>query len=145
MALIDEVKAEVIQRNKSAVRPMAEAPAGELKKTRRRRKLEEMTNEEREAWLQKKRDEEEARYLKDMAKESKEPTPDVPKVKRARRMKATPEPASKPAPQPVQRRSKVDPQRPRVLQPMEPLYLLKIPGLPKGDCIAICYVRGEEQ
>jgi len=161
MALIDEAKAEVIQRYTGAVQPMAEAPVGELKKTSktRRRNPEDMTKEEREAWLQKKREEEEARYLKDRAenKGAKVAQPEA-KVKRVRKAKAesasnpapkpAPKPTSKPVPKsvpkPVQRCRKAEPQRPRIAQPLEPLYLLRIPGLPKGDCIAICYARGAD-
>jgi hypothetical protein len=42
-------------------------------------------------------------------------------------------------------RSKVKdsvPKMPNILPPLEPLYLLKIPGLPKGDLVAICIVHG---
>ena len=65
MALIDEVKAEVIQRNTGGVQPVEQKKetAPEPKKTRRRKNPEDMTKEEREAWLAKKRAEEEARYL----------------------------------------------------------------------------------
>ena len=33
-------------------------------------------------------------------------------------------------------------QMPKMLQPLQPLYLFKIPGLPEGDCLAICLVHG---
>lgn len=155
MGLMEEVKADVIQRNTGGVQPVEpkKEAAPEPKKTRRRKNPEDMTKEEREVWLQKKREEEEARYLKDGAKEAKVAQPEA-KVKRVRKAKAepapklapkptpkpAPKPAHKPAPKPVQRRRR----GPRIAQPLEPLYLLRIPGLPKGDCIAICYARGAD-
>lgn len=134
MALIDEVKAEVIERNTGAVKPM-EAEKGTSdspKKRRRRRNPDDMTKEEREAWLEKKRAEEEARCLGESGK---------PVKKRRRRRSAEaqkPEQAAQPKKQPLRRARKSNVEapnanRPKILQPLETLYLLRIPGLPKGD------------
>ena len=143
MALIDEVKAEVIKRNTGGVQPVAEKAQVTSQPKRRRKALAEMTPAEVEAFKQRKMAEEETRLLGKPVKES------APKKKRTRtQVESTPKPTPKPAPKPskAQRRRTAQPapQRPKVIQPLEPLYLLKIPGLPKGDCIAICYARGAD-
>lgn len=122
MALLDEVKAEVVQKKSaSPIDQNGDKVEPKPKRTRRRRNPEDMTKEEREAWLQKKRDEEEARCMG--------------LVKRRRRRKSARTDAAHES-------GDCKPRQPKVLQPLEILHLLRIPGLPKGDCLAICYVRG---
>lgn len=151
MGLMEEVKADVIQRNTGGVQPVEpkKEAAPEPKKTRRRKNPEDMTKEEREAWLAKKREEEEAKYLGKSAKPAKKRRRKTDDSSRSEQR--TPEvlPATQPTkPAKVVRQSKTDDhraKRPKMLQPLETLYLLRIPGLPKGDCIAICYARGVDQ
>ena len=117
-------------------------PDGSQKPRRRGRPK---TKDEVEAYRQKKMAEEEARYLKVDGKNEDRPRRGrKPAKAKAAAQEAKPvEPASG-------NRSKTDvPARPKaktpkMLQPMEVLYLLKIPGLPKGDCIAICLAHGAE-
>ena len=167
MALIDEVKAEVIQRNTGGVQPVEQKKetAPEPKKTRRRKNPEDMTKEEREAWLAKKRAEEEARYLgqSETPKRRKSAEANGPSAKVAKKSIKAEKPAVQAEKQPLKRTQQSqqnqrtqqtrqtrqtrteDAKRPKILQPLEVLYLLRIPGLPKGDCLAICYARGADQ
>jgi len=85
-----------------------------------------MTKEEREEYRQKKMLEEEARYLK--------------KEKKSRKIYGS---TAKIIPEKKERVKKI--RTPKILQPLQPLYLLKIPGLPKGDCLAICLAHGADQ
>ena len=90
-----------------------------------------MTKEEIEAYRQKMMEREEAWYLGKSAKPAKPSA----KRKAKPRKKAESEKA-KP--------KKVKVKMPKTLQPMEPLCLLRVPGLPKGDCLAIYYARGAD-
>ena len=51
-------------------------------------------------------------------------------------------PASRKGPKPAAQNA---PKTPKMLKPLEILYLLKIPGLPNGDFIAICLAKGAAQ
>ena len=131
MGMLEEAKAEIMERRG---RHAAEKPAE--KATRPRKEKRDMTKEEREAYRQKKMEEEEARILK---------------------KSRAPSEGSEKAPRRKSKRAQLDGDDARVcekdrpvarlkaLQPLEPLYLLRIPGLPKGDCLAICYARGSDK
>ena len=102
-----------------------------------------MTKAEREAFRTRKMREEEERYL---GKPSKKAKPrKVPREQElspnqicqmVELMHANPNPPRTPP---------YDTRRPKMLEPLQPLYLLKIPGLPKGDCLAICLAHGADQ
>lgn len=136
MALIDEIKSEIMQGKEMTPKPVS--PESEAAKEPKKRQRREKTPEEIEAYRQKKMAEEEARYLgetpkkrrKRKAKEEKAPEK-APVKRRRRRRKDKAQDIQKAQKSP--RKLKV--QSPKVLQPLEPLYLLRIPGLPKGDCI----------
>lgn len=160
MSLIDEVKAEVIQRSVGSVQPTNDKPVEPVKRRRRRGEdPSEMTKEEREAWLAKKRAEEEARYLghSETPKRRKSAEAKEPSAKVAKKSVKAEKPAVQAEKQPLKRTQPAqqtrqtrktrteDAKRPKILQPLEVLYLLRIPGLPKGDCLAICYARGADQ
>lgn len=107
------------------------------------------TKEEIEAYREKKMREEEARYLRAAKKESgeikEEPKKEV-EVKRKRKEIKKVNEEQKPKKRRRRRTHEcvVDvPRQPKMLQPLQPLYLLKIPGLPKGSCIAICLAHEE--
>lgn len=159
MALMDEVRGEILQRHEEAqLKPVPTEGAAQPKKRRRRRKtLEDMTPDEVEAFKQRKMMEEEARVLgKPLPAEPKKrrrrkskmsATDEAPKTSRAARTvkKKTVQPAQgEKLPIRRVRRKAQGVQSPQMLQPLQPLYLLKIPGLPEGDCIAICYARGAD-
>lgn len=102
-----------------------------------------MTKAEREAFRARKMREEEERYL---GKSSKKAKP----RKVLREQELSPQQVRQavelihPNPNPP-RTSPCEPRRPKMLEPLQPLYLLKIPGLPKGDCLAICLAHGSDQ
>lgn len=121
MALIDEIQDDIKSQRKSA--PEGQAPA-EPKKKRHRR-----TKAEMEAYRQKKIAEEEARYLA-MQNSGK------PNAGAKQRTKKAPQKAASKQSAPVGIQNTVP------LSPLTPLYTLKIPNLPKGDCLVICYGRG---
>ena len=155
------MKADVIQRNTGGVQPVEpkKEAAPEPKKTRRRKNPEDMTKEEREAWLAKKRAEEEARYLghSETPKRRKSAEANGPSAKVAKKSVKAEKPALQAEKQPLKQNQRTqqnrqtrqtrteDAKRPKILQPLDVLYLLRIPGLPKGDCLAICYARGADQ
>ena len=102
-----------------------------------------MTNAEREAFRERKMREEEERYLGKLSKKAKPrkvPREQELSPKQVRQevelMHANPNP---------KRTQTYDPKRPKMLEPLQTLYLLKIPGLPKGDCLAICLAHGADQ
>ena len=102
-----------------------------------------MTNAEREAFRERKMREEEERYLGKLSKKAKPrkvPREQELSPKQVRQevelMYANPNPT---------RTQTYVPKRPKMLEPLQPLYLLKIPGLPKGDCLAICLAHGADQ
>lgn len=114
--------------------PVGEAPAQKAKKKERK-----MTKAELEAFRARKMREEEERYL---GKQSKKAKPQ--KAKAAAR-------TDLPIPEQVRQAVEIayanpnpprEPNRPKMLEPLQPLYLLKIPGMPKGDCLAVCLVHG---
>jgi len=95
-----------------------------------------MTKEEIEAYRQKMMEREEARYLGKSAKPAKPSAKRKAKLrKRANKVRMESEKAKS---------KKVKVKMPKTLQPMEPLCLLRVPGLPKGDCLAIYYARGAD-
>lgn len=147
MSAIEDIKNEIIQRH--------QVPVSDVKqeKTSKKPKVEKkaMTKAEIEAYKQKMMEKEEARYL---GKESNGSRKQVKKVKHMKQKESKPSKSNakqdakqkkeqKKAPdKAVSKRAKAE--IPRMLQPLEPLYLLRIPGLPKGDCLAICYARGAD-
>ena len=102
-----------------------------------------MTKAEREAFRARKMREEEERYLGKSSKKEKprkvlhEQELSLQQVRQAVEL-------THPNPNPP-RTPPCDPRRPKMLEPLQPLYLLKIPGLPKGDCLAICLAHGSDQ
>ena len=136
MTALEEIQNEIMQR-RGAVQPDAQATARTEKPAKR-----EKTKEEIEDYRQKKIPEEESKYLGAEKKTSRrrrkkadnaiKEEPEMPKKRRRRRTKEQ-------MAQPVEKT-----RAPKVLSPLKPLYLLKIPGLPKGDCIAICYAEGAD-
>jgi cell envelope opacity-associated protein A len=161
MALLGEVTAEIIQKNE---RIKAKAGAGlqqlgaslveQPKPKRRRKTLADMTPAEVEAFKQRKMMEEEARVLGKLVdvskKQSRNCKPEaktpVKKPVQAKQTKATKKVVKTKKPVEQVKKKPVCKSRssktPKMLQPLTPLYLLKIPGLPEGDCLAICYVKG---
>lgn len=150
MSAIEDIKNEIIQRHQVPVpNQEPEKPEKPDKKPKGEKKA--MTKAEIEAYKQKMMEKEEARYL---GKESKGSRKQVRKVKKVKQKEPKPSKSDskqdakqkkeqKKAPdKAVPKRAKAE--MPRMLQPLEPLYLLRIPGLPKGDCLAICYARGAD-
>lgn len=147
MSAIEDIKNEIIRSHQVPV------PESNQEKTSKKPKGEKkaMTKAEIEAYRQKMMEREEARYL---GKESKGSRKQVKKVKQMKQKESKPSKsnAKKDAKQKKEQKKAPDkavPKRakaemPRILQPLEPLYLLRIPGLPKGDCLAICYARGAD-
>ena len=98
-----------------------------------RRKDKPKTKAEIEAYRQKMIEKEEAMYLRKRDSPKKPEAQDRPKVRRKKRNDDGK----------AQDRVRV-PKTPKMLEPLQILYLLKIPGMPKGDCIAICLAHGAE-
>jgi hypothetical protein len=150
MSAIEDIKKEIIQRRKVPV-PNQEPAKPEKTDKKPKGEKKAMTKAEIEAYKQKMMEREEARYL---GKESKDSREQVKKAKQVKPKESKPSQSDskqdakqkkeqKKAPdKAVPKRVKAD--MPRILQPLEPLYLLRIPGLPKGDCLAICYARGAD-
>ena len=99
----------------------------------KKREKKPMTKAEIEAYRQRKMREEEERYLGKPTKKAKKEKRSTPRNETVRR--AEPEKAKIP---------QESMKRPRMLEPLRPLYLLKIPGLPRGDCVAVCLVHGAD-
>lgn len=153
MSAIEDIKNEIIQHHQVPV-PNQEPEKSEKPDNKPKGKKKAMTKAEIAAYRQKMMEREEARYL---GKESKGSRKQVKKVKQMKQVKpkeskpsksdskqdAKQKKEQKKAPdKAVPKRAKAE--MPRILQPLEPLYLLRIPGLPKGDCLAICYARGAD-
>lgn len=142
--MLDDAKAEIMERAKRAGGKDAKPEP-----TTRSKQKRDMTKEEREAYIQKKRAEEEARLLKkansatpdkdDRPKRLEKPTRKKRKENDADKERKAGEPE---APRRRERKNKGDSCPIRPLEPLVPLHLLKIPGLPEGDFLAICYVKG---
>lgn len=161
MALLGEVTAEIIQKNErvktkagAGIQQLGASLVDQPKPKRRQKTLADMTPAEVEAFRQRKMQEEEARVLgkpvdapkKQRCKGKSEvetPVKKPVKAKQTRPSRKTVK-ADKPVVQAVRKPSRKtqSPKMPKMLQPLTPLYLLKIPGLPEGDCLAICYVKG---
>ena len=147
MSAIEDIKNEIIQRHQVPV-PNQEPAKPEKPDKKPKGEKKAMTKAEIEAYKQKMMEREEARYL---GKESNGSRKQVKKVKQKE-----PKPSKSDSKQDAKQKKeqkkapdKAAPKRakaemPRMLQPLEPLYLLRIPGLPKGDCLAICYARGAD-
>ena len=131
MSVLEEIESEIIQRHQTQ---KPESGSGKPEKKEHGGKKggkNAMTKAEIEAYRQKMMEKEEARYLGKMPNASK------PKANRYDKKKTR---CEKTETKTKSRKAKV----PKMLQPLEPLYLLQIPGLPKGDCLAICYARGAD-
>lgn len=139
---------EVLEEIKEGVRQKREESHGEsqgVAQSQKKPKAEKkpMTKAEIEAYKQKMMEREEAKYLAktglrakaDATKKARKATKRAKQERKAVRVekKATVEPKPRGAPR-----------TPKMLQPLEPLYLLKIPGLPRGDLIAVCIVHGAD-
>lgn len=121
--VIDEVRQRI--RSKDDGQPEQKKNEPETGKRKRR------TKEEIEAYRQRKMREEEERYLGEQAEPKKQ----------AKAKKENAKPSEDPRPR-NKAKKQAAPSIPKMLGPLEPLYLLRIPGLPKGDCVAICIVHG---
>ena len=156
MSTIEEIKKEIIERHQAAG-PQPDTPAApEPPKEKPKPVKREKTKAEIEAYRQKMMEKEEARYLGKVASgiiKRKKTSQQNPKAENKPVQKAKPKAKSKAkskAPRKVQKVQKAEkaekvvkaPKMPKILKPLVPLYLLRIPGLPKGDCIAICYAEG---
>ena len=120
---------EVIEEIKEGVKKRSVSPEdtpGKKKSGGRQQ----MTKAEIAAYRERKILEEEAKYLKEKA------------VKKKVAKDRTEEPADKPVKRRRRKAVVSEPETPKMLSPLQPLYLLKIPGLPDGDCIAICLAKG---
>ena len=137
---LNEVLDEIRASRKTGGADAAEKP---VRAKRTPAKDRQMTKAEREAFRTRKMREEEERYLGKPSKKAKtrkvtrEQELSPQQVRQAvELMHANPNP---PRTLPYENR------RPKMLEPLQPLYLLKIPGLPKGDCLAICLAHGADQ
>jgi hypothetical protein len=150
MSAIDDIKKEIVQRHQVPI-SNNESKKHENSDKKPKGEKKTMTKAEIEAYKKKMMEREEARYLdkeskvlKDSRKSAKQVKPKASNPCKSnakqnpnqkKELKKAPEKA-------VLKKAKAE--IPRILQPLEPLYLLRIPGLPKGDCLAICYARGAD-
>lgn len=153
MSTLDEIKKEIVERHQSAGpqpdTPAASQEAPKEKPNQVKPAKKEMTKAEIEAYKQKMMEKEEARYLGKPAKSAK-------KAKKAKSSKPAKSEKKAKKPKKVQKVQKSKKEQkiqkppvqtakmPKILKPLVPLYLLRIPGLPKGDCLAICYAEGAD-
>ena len=144
MSAIDEIKKEIIERHQSAG-PQPDTPAAQEAPKEKANQVKpakkKMTKAEIEAYKQKMMEKEEARYLGKPAKTSK---PSKPKAQKPKVEKKVEKKAEKKVEKPKPKEKERLPKMPKILPPLEPLYLLRIPGLPKGDLIAVCIVHGAD-
>jgi hypothetical protein len=138
MSVIEDIKNEIIRSHKV---PVSNQKHESDKKPKSKKKA--MTKAEIEAYKQKMIEREESRYLGKASKDSKgsrKCVKQASQVKPKEQNKSNNSKQKKAPDNSSTKRANTD--MPRILQPLEPLYLLRIPGLPKGDCLAICYARG---
>lgn len=137
---LNEVLDEIRASRKTGGADAAEKP---VRSKRTPAKDRQMTKAEREAFRTRKMREEEERYLGKPSKKAKT-------RKVTREQELSPQQVRQavelihPNPNPP-RTPPCEPRCPKMLEPLQPLYLLKIPGLPKGDCLAICLAHGADQ
>lgn len=162
MSAIDEIKKEIIERHQAAgPQPDTPAEAQEAPKEKPNQvkpAKKEMMKAEIEAYKQKMMEKEEARYLgkpaksekkakkaksSKPAKPAKSEKPEKPE-KKAKKTKKVQKVQKSKKEQKVQKPPVQTAKMPKILKPLVPLYLLRIPGLPKGDCLAICYAEGAD-
>lgn len=155
MSAIEDIKNEIIRSHQVPVPESSQEkppkkPKGEKKA---------MTKAEIEAYRQKMMEREEARYLGKQPKK-REKSEKSGKAGKSGKSGKTRTEGPKPRKesdakteekvQKVQKVKKVQKppvqtaKMPKILKPLVPLYLLRIPGLPKGDCLAICYAEGAD-
>ena len=153
MSTLDEIKKEIVERHQSAGpqpdTPAAAQEAPKEKPNQVKPAKKEMTKAEIEAYKQKMMEKEEARYLgkpAKKAKKSKSSKPEKPekKAKSEKKAKKVQKVQKSKKEQKVQKPPVQTAKMPKILKPLVPLYLLRIPGLPKGDCLAICYAEGAD-
>ena len=156
MSTLDEIKKEIVERHQSAGpqpdTPAASQEAPKEKPNQVKPAKKEMTKAEIEAYKQKMMEKEEARYLgkpAKKAKKSKKAKPEKPEkpaksVKKAKKVQKVQTSKKEQKVQKVQKPPVQTVKMPKILKPLVPLYLLRIPGLPKGDCLAICYAEGAD-
>lgn len=155
MSTLDEIKKEIVDRHQSAG-PQPDTPASQEAPKEKPNQVKpakkEMTKAEIEAYKQKMMEKEEARYLGKPAKSSKKakkaksskPAKTEKPAKPAKSVKKTKKVQKSKKEQKVQKPPVQAAKMPKILKPLVPLYLLRIPGLPKGDCLAICYAEGAD-
>ena len=150
MSAIDEIKKEIIERHQAAgPQPDTPAEAQEAPKEKPKPAKKEMTKAEIEAYKQKMMEKEEARYLGKPAKKAKKskkakPAKTEKPVKKTKKVQKVQKSKKEQKVQKVQKPPVQAAKMPKILKPLVPLYLLRIPGLPKGDCLAICYAEGAD-
>ena len=153
MSVIEDIKNEIIQRHQVTVPNQEHEKPENQDKTDKKQNGEKkaMTKAEIEAYKQKMIEREEARYLGNESNCSRKQVKKVKKVKQKEQnpYKSDSKQDSKKKKEQKKVPYKAVPKRanaemPRMLQPLEPLYLLRIPGLPNGDCLAICYASGTD-
>lgn len=150
MSAIEDIKNEIVRSHQVLV-PNQEPAKPEKPDKKPKGEKKAMTKAEIEAYKQKMMEREEARYL---GKESNGSRKQVKKVKKVKQKEPKPSKSDSKQNAKQKKEQKKAPDKaalkrakaemPRMLQLLEPLYLLRIPGLPKGDCLAICYARGAD-
>lgn len=140
MAAIDEIRQELIQKSRAS----GPKPGDAEKPVRPEKAKKIQTPEEREAYRQKMIAREEARMLakagQAQEKASGKPTASKAKAKKPSAKKPTARKSKRRKPSRETSRATV--RTPKAIGPLEPLYILQIPGLPKGDRIVVCYAKG---
>lgn len=135
---------EVLDEIRASRKTGDEDAAGKPVRTKRTpTKDRQMTKAEREAFRARKMREEEERYLGKSSKKEK-PRKVLHEQELSPQQVRQEVELTHPNPNPP-RTPPCEPRRPKMLEPLQPLYLLKIPGLPKGDCLAICLAHGSDQ
>lgn len=135
MAMIDEIENEILASRNGGPKNVDEKKQVKEKKTRRARNCADgKTKEEIEAYRQKMMEKEEAMYLgtekkrrrRRVCKEERADEQEQPKKKRRKRKCV----------QQVDGLTQAS--VPDAIGPMVPLYILKVPGLPDGECLVLC-------
>ena len=146
MSTLDEIKKEIVDRHQSAG-PQPDTPAAQEAPKEKTNQVKpakkKMTKAEIEAYKRKMMEKEEARYLGKPAKSSKS-AKSAKSEKKADKPKKVQKVQKSKKEQKVQKPPVQTAKMPKILKPLVPLYLLRIPGLPKGDCLAICYAEGAD-
>ena len=163
MGMLDEVKREIMMRHTpDAPEHQEDRPKQEQRRAKAQKPK---TKEEIEAYRQRMIAKEEAAYIKKMGldpksgsavaaekrekKQKKEPKKerarDEASAGKPRRQRKCQAPAHQEQTPPKVAKELKAMEMPKMMKPLVPLYLLHIPGLPKGDGLLVCYAQGVEQ